>query len=63
MTTIGLVFVSIFAVTLQVFATLLKVVGKILTIDNLKGVAKAFEIISKPTHIDFMKKAVIPSID
>ena len=58
MTTIVLVF----AVTLQVFATLLKIIGKILTVHFLKGVAKAFKITSKPTHIDSMKKAVIPSI-
>ena len=58
MTTIGLVF----AVTLQVFPTLLKIIGKILTVYFLKGIAKAFEIASKPTHIDSIKKAVIPSI-
>ena len=40
MTTIGLVF----AVTLQVFATLLKIIGKILTIHFSKGVAKALKL-------------------
>ena len=51
MTTIG----SVFAVTLQIFATLLKIIGKIMTIHFSKGVAK-------PIHIDSLKKAVIPSI-
>ena len=58
MTTIALVF----AVTLQVFATLLKIIGKILTINFSKGVVKAFKITLKPTHFDSMRKAVIPSI-
>ena len=58
MTTIVLVF----AVTLQVFANLLKIIGKILTVHFLKGVAKACKITSKPTHIDSMKKEFIPNI-
>jgi hypothetical protein len=40
MTTIG----SVFAVTLQIFATLLKIIGKILTIHFSKGVAKALKL-------------------
>ena len=58
MTTIALVF----AVTLQVFATLLKIIGKILTINFSIGAAKAFKFTLKPTHFDSMRKAVIPSI-
>ena len=54
MTEIGLVF----AVKLQVFATLLKMICKIMTIKFSKGVIKAFKITFKPTHFDSMRRVV-----